>query len=1167
MFQVKIKKEDKLEMKNKENRLKIKERVEEKIASCLEIFLLITSIFAFSFIISAPTSKAQEVKYCCEKTSYGAWCQDSERENCDDNYRNTPTSCEATSFCRLGCCYDSSEGICMENTPQKVCDEEEGTWDSDKECNIPQCGLGCCVLGSQASFVTQVRCKKLSSFYGLTTDFRAGIKSELECISLASLADKGACVYELEYSKTCKFTTRQECNSIKEGMQVGEGAVTGSVEFFKDYLCSAEELGTDCGLTKDTICVDEKEEVYFVDSCGNPANIYDSSKVNDKAYWRKVVSKEQSCGSGSGNINSVSCGNCNYLSGSICRASKTGNRATYGDNICADLNCKASETSDGKAHKHGESWCSTDKYENSAGSRYFRHLCLEGEEITEPCADFRQEVCIQDNIEVSGQTFSQAACRVNRWQDCMGQKEKEDCENSDKRDCAWIAEGGKVGNLTVGCFPEDSPGLKFWEAGEAEGICSLANAQCIVEFEGDECVKNCECLEESWIQEQLKKCESLGDCGKKVNYIGVEGSKKGYKTWQGDLEETAKAILSSLILPVAYLGNSVLGMSLVGGVILPPPAPGALVPILEAFFWAAVVGGMAAFVAEGLGLGGNAGEAAFVAGFFGTSAGFTAAYVNSILTTYYALTIYGVIGIGIGVGIILFALLWKEESSVLVHFECRPWEAPTKGENCEKCNKETVGCSEYRCKSLGQACQLLNAGTSKEACAWVHPDDVNSPIIQPWEEVLTEGHSYVPDTAIRPPDKGVKIISSVSDGCVKAFSPLEFGITLNEPAQCKIDYNRTGYDNMSYYFGESNIYKYNHSQILRLPGPDALNREAPELQADGTYSLYVRCQDANGNVNDDLFVFNFCVEKGPDVTAPKIEGTSIENGMPFQYGLTELDLEVYVNEPAQCKWSKTDQSYDNMENSMTCSTHIWEMNNKMLYKCNTKLTGLRDRQDNIFYFKCKDQPLAAEADRNVNAESYKFTLKGTQPLNIIEIKPDEDETIIGAGSLATVWLELKTDNGYNLGDARCSYSTTGAADSWIEMLETGTNLHRQRQDLAGGEYKYYFQCVDLGGNSAREETSFKVKIDNQEPIIVRIYNEGGKLKLITDEKSSCTYSSNEDKECNFILEEATNMPYVNSTQHFADWQESKTYYIKCEDLNGRQPLPTECSIIVRPSDF
>ncbi|MBU1136143.1 MAG: hypothetical protein KJ559_01395 [Nanoarchaeota archaeon] len=499
-----------------------------------KINLIFTGIFLIAFILLfSAIVFAQGVNYCCEKTSYGAWCQEDSQEECDSAYRNAPTSCESTSFCKLGCCYDSSEGTCMESTPQKVCQDSKGTWTESKECEIPQCNLGCCVLGTQASFVTLTRCKKLSSLYGLTTDFRTAIGSELECISLASLSDEGACVLEIDYERTCTFTSRQGCKSMQEGSQLKNGTITGNITFYKNLLCSDEELGTNCGPTEQTTCVEGKDEVYFVDSCGNTANVYDSEKVKDKSYWKEKIPKSESCGVGSANTNSRDCGNCNYFDGSICKDYKkiSSRRPTYGNFICSDLNCDASETSDKKPHKHGESWCSTDAYPDAPGSRYFRHLCMNGDEIIEPCADFRQEICIQDAIQTAKGDFSQAACRVNRWQDCYSQGSSKDCINTDKRDCKWA--GDK-------CVPEHPPGFKFWDEGETEGICSQANAQCIVDFlkegyfeflGGDkepQCEKNCNCLQDSWQGAQIGKCNAIGDCGVKVNFIGQGGSGAGY---------------------------------------------------------------------------------------------------------------------------------------------------------------------------------------------------------------------------------------------------------------------------------------------------------------------------------------------------------------------------------------------------------------------------------------------------------------------------------------------------------------------------------------------------------------------------------------------------------------------------------------------------------------
>ena len=478
---------------------------------------IIFILLAMNLVILIGIVAAQEVSYCCEKTKTGVWCQDESKDKCDANYRMTPSSCETTSFCKLGYCYDSQEGLCAENTPQKTCEESGGVWNDGAQGVPPQCELGCCVLGNQASFVSLVRCKKLSASLGLTTDFRTDVNSEISCIALAQAQDEGACVFESDFQRTCKFTTRQECTEK-------------NATFYKDFLCSAEDLGTICGPTEKTTCVKGKDEVYFVDSCGNPANIYDASRISDKSYWKKVVKKEESCGFNSNNANSAGCGNCDYLGGTMCKQydrNKDSTRPRYGESICRDLSCK--DTYNGNDYRHGESWCvydgETGGGKDSVGSRQWRHICISGEEVLEPCADFRNYICIEDSIETAQGKFSQAGCRVNRWQYCIAQDNKDDCENTDQRDCVW-KEGIRLGNSSSGtCFPDFTPGFKFWEQ-ESASICGQASKQCVATFEkkigsSNKCVDNCECLEQSWIDESNLACNLIGDCGSKKNYLGV----------------------------------------------------------------------------------------------------------------------------------------------------------------------------------------------------------------------------------------------------------------------------------------------------------------------------------------------------------------------------------------------------------------------------------------------------------------------------------------------------------------------------------------------------------------------------------------------------------------------------------------------------------------------
>lgn len=535
--------------------------------------ILVLSIISISIITAQDAWPSTNV--CCEKTINGAWCQNTLAESCDNSkdpvsgapFRESPTSCDATSFCKLGCCIDSEEGLCMENSPQKVCQSSVGTWVDNPTCNVPQCNLGCCIIGDQASFVTLTRCKRLSNIYGLTTNFKNDIKKESDCVMLAYKQDKGACVYDSDGQKTCKFTTRAECLNSETSKQSTN--ITSNAEFYKDYLCSADELGTLCGPTTDTICIDGKDEVYFKDSCGNPANIYDANKIysKDPSYWRKIVPKSDVCGFNNkeGNINSKSCGNCNYLQGSICGKGT----ATYGELTCKDLNCY--KTENGNNYKNGESWCTymseSGEGKDLPGSRYFRHVCIQGEETIEPCADFRNEVCYSSNVNTGYGNFVEAACRVNRWSDCIDQPTEEKCLNMDKRDCYWVngshyenagknigkTSGSVNGSFTGSagtsasttavtapttdstgkgilngggiCLPNYPPGLKFYQEGDASSVCSQGNSIQFVNystsfFGSKTCKGNCEVLEDSWVKKMNNVCTSLGDCGAKTNFIG-----------------------------------------------------------------------------------------------------------------------------------------------------------------------------------------------------------------------------------------------------------------------------------------------------------------------------------------------------------------------------------------------------------------------------------------------------------------------------------------------------------------------------------------------------------------------------------------------------------------------------------------------------------------------
>lgn len=534
--------------------------------------------------------------------------------------------------------------------------------------------------------------------------------------------------------------------------------------------------------------------------------------------------------------------------------------------------------------------------------------------------------------------------------------------------------------------------------------------------------------------------------------------------------------------------------------------------------------------------------------------------------------------VAIGIGAIVAAswYLWgyKEKTAETIMFTCYAWDAQTGGSDCEKCNQQgEIPCTEYQCRSLGQACELVNKGTEEQKCVW-NKGDGKSPVIETRDESLLNlvDYTYVPDTALSPPLKGVKVKYKQSDdGCIPAFTPFTFGIKLRdsegEPklGKCKIDRERKdSFEDMNLPFGMSSLFRYNHTHAMLFPGTTAFEQEGTEIGNDGEYEFYVRCMDTNGHYNLAEFVFKFCMDKGPDETQPNILGTNWLNDAPVASGITSIeDFEVYVNEPAECKWSHNDKSYDNMENEMDCSggDQVAEINAQFVYVCETELTGIVYGENN-FYFRCKDQPSATEG-RNVNIESYEFSLRGTHPLVITSAEPNET-TIRGATDSIKVTLEAQTSAGSDQGEATCYYSTIDYYDDYTIFDNTLSYMHTGGLWLGAGEKEYYIRCFDLAGNFDTTTITFTVEKDVWAPMVVRAYHEENYLTIITDEEASCVYDT---VDCNYVFEDGNSMISISDTDHFTTWDKDKTFYIKCKDEYANQPDPAQCSIIARPFEI
>ncbi len=1182
-----------------------------------KIFLLL--IFASLILVNFASAEL----VCCEKTISGDTCQYVDNSQCDASGKSAPTNCVFTSFCKPGCCFNLNDGRCYANMPLASCVNTEGnSFGDEPTCNLPQCDVGCCIIGNEASLITQTRCKKETSNYpDLQMVFKENIKDEAECVALARSSEKGCCVVN---SDSCTYTTRANC-------ELKTGTDEGAPGFFKDRYCSDQELICDCVSHQKKGCLPGSDDVYWFDSCGNPEDV-----AQDCDY----VNEQTTCGVDS---------NENYK--------------------CLDLSCKAEYDlsyltdsgklsrwkSEGNVIKNGESWCEYDTDlvgfgRDVPGSRYYRGVCINNKILVEACKDYREEFCISSSVEIEGEEFMEAACRLNRWEDCNAQTDRVECLNTDVRDCAWTVNG---------CVPFVPPGSKFWE-GEAE--CSQGDSSCVVTFktggiskllgensvlggvlakagtivnsaslgtlneiaQGWECIDGCDCLTHDYLVKKMNKCRSIGDCGADYN-IEIKnnlGIMRGLKIDRGD-DGKLPSILKSAIDKVSngeledtitysdlnnYKGagqsasdakelnqqqtivdtalRGYLARAFIHGIYGLPA--GTNLKSLDSLKGGAKGFGEAAFksfydeqaeggstwkqvwnfispklntgsvcetplkdqiskknkelgenavlskeevnklsgselneVAKGLGID----PSSYITGTCNPSTTKLFSALNTFFSVYSALS--------------LVDAMMAETQTVDITTTCKDWQAPTGSLDCELCNpkdgndRENKLCSEYTCKSFGQSCELVNEGTGNESCVTQNPHDVNSPIITMWDDAIK---SY----QISKTPTGYKYNSPIN-----AFTIFPMAIKTDEPAQCMMALEDIPYEEMTTSFGTS-LFTYDHLSLTTFPSQLNISEEGRlEIIPGKSYTVYIKCQDSLENQNEKPFTISFTIKAGPDTTSPVIEGSSISSGSYVKQGINQTDITIYVNEPSECKWSRTDQEFEDMEGTLSCTTN--KVNDVGLFECTTKVSPIIDQVLNIFYFRCKDQPGADENDRNVNAQSFVLKLRGSVPLVFNYIEPN------GEIYTRNFTLEVGTSKGATLdGRAYCYYDTTGSGslniNSMVQFLDTNSSVHKQVLAPVRREEPYNFSviCVDYGSNMINASTSIIMKQDLTRPYVKRIYKDESytpsHLKVILNEPADCEYRNDGE----FSFGDGIAMNY-DSTEHDAAFVEGATYYIMCMD--------------------
>ncbi len=1220
------------------------------IITYFELILIISSTFAFSYILYSSRNlfnedyfginpkknnliekaligiykkirtplfqvvSAQQIG-CCSINKNSEKCATSTEEYCAGQFAEGAL-CSSTSFCVKGCCYNEKKGIYDNNVLRADC---TASWNSDPNCNLPGAKKGCCVLGSISLFVTQGQCQTESSWRGLELEWKSDL-NELQCILLSSTQKEGACVLG---GGECKLITEKSCLNYKG-------------EFNEGYLCTSKELNTSCEKTTQTACIDGKDGVYFLDSCGNIANIYDSSKMNDQNYWEKIAPLEESCGASNkdGNANSKTCGNCNRFLGGICSSAGANNfNVNSGNFYCKPTSCMFK----GEAYKNGESWCVYDGKigggDDIVGSRHWRYVCNNGEIQVEPCADYRNQICIQSNtFDIEGKEieFRTSSCVANNWRECISLNSEEDgLEKCAKTLNCRIEKVNIADKFSFDvCTPKYPAGFDLTDqrySETAKAICGMATQKCTVVYKpklfgGCEIEYNGDCLTEEFTQKMNDFCRSLGDCGGEVNIVGkytenykVTKAPRLSSSWinklkqlanpipgqRAEVEDYTKYLKSAGVISggengedyditsdFMKTGAGFLGIGYAAGVY----ATGSLT--------LAELSGIAAPLVDPVGAGFTANMAGFAGAAIGAGIGMlTGAYlakalglapIGSILMAVggsmvgSAMTqVLGIIELGalfaplmiIGIILTIISLFFggSDCDPKTVTFECKPWQPPTGGSDCEKCNGDPLKpCSEYRCQNLGAACELVNKGTNNELCVHKNPNDVIPPKLQPQYGVISENKKY---SSIS--DKGFKI-SSTQGECLDAYTDILFGITTDEPAQCRFDLEMKDFSEMNFDFG-SNLFGYNHTMFFTLPDPS--HGESHGVDWSGELTLYVKCQDTNGHETQNFYTIDMCVNQGPDKTAPRIRAIEPEDNRLISFNSTEEKIKVITNELSTCKWDTSDKDYSMMNNKMICEDGFESPSSTQGYSCETTLSITSI--ENKYYIRCKDQPWLEELnrsnERNANTQSTLYTLrKPESKITIDWIAPNEDFRT--STEFTTIEIQVRTSGGgeYHI----CSYSMSGY-EKMIEIFETGeARIHKQPGlSVPSKQNIIYIECKDETGDFVRGKAEFEIlldssyetenyeeeeeeeeesEIDSSSPQIARVWQEKGKIYFITNEPAECSYSKTN---CEFKWNNETSTSL--GEKHTIEIFRGQIYYIKCKD--EFENLPAGCSITISPT--
>jgi hypothetical protein len=192
-------------------------------------------------------------------------------------------------------------------------------------------------------------------------------------------------------------------------------------------------------------------------------------------------------------------------------------------------------------------------------------------------------------------------------------------------------------------------------------------------------------------------------------------------------------------------------------------------------------------------------------------------------------------------------------------------------------------------------------------------------------------------------------------------------------------------------------------------------------------------------------------------------------------------------------------------------------------------------------------------------------LKPSAPLIVSNVLPNG--SIVSGSNIPNITLSASTSNGAEFGKASCRwrYTLRGVTTSYYPFTITNSSSHSVllNSGLVNGSYLFQVMCQDVAGNIGYGNSTIELRVDRSAPIITRVFNDKGNLKIGTSEPSVCKYMfGGASISCLFSLNSPnlTAMYGTSSTEHTTPWRKGSTYLLKCQDLFGNEN--TNCGMVV-----